>query len=47
MKNVSVALEVPLSVYPFEPHFYIAKLGYAGVYLFYLFLLQNILWVLL
>ena len=26
----------------FEPHFYIAKLGYAGVYLFFLFLLQNI-----
>ena len=27
---------------PLEPHFYIEKLGYAGVYLFYLFLLQNI-----
>ena len=27
---------------PLEPHFYIAKLGYAGVYLFFLFLLQNI-----
>ena len=25
-----------------KPHFYIAKLGYAGVYLFFLFLLQNI-----
>ena len=25
-----------------EPHFYIVKLGYAGVYLFFLFLLQNI-----
>ena len=25
--------------YPLIPHFYIAKLGYAGVYLFYLFLL--------
>ena len=24
------------------PHFYIEKLGYAGVYLFFLFLLQNI-----
>ena len=31
----------PCNVYPLEPHFYIAKLGYAGVYLF-LFLLQNI-----
>ena len=34
------------NVYPvaIEPHFYIAKLGYAGVYmyLFFLFLLQNI-----
>ena len=30
------------NVYPIEPHFYIAKLGYAGVYIFFLFLLQNI-----
>ena len=27
---------------PLLPHFYIVKLGYAGVYLFFLFLLQNI-----
>ena len=27
---------------PLKPHFYIAKLGYAGIYLFFLFLLQNI-----
>ena len=27
---------------PLKPHFYIVKLGYAGVYLFFLFLLQNI-----
>ena len=27
---------------PRKPHFYIVKLGYAGVYLFFLFLLQNI-----
>ena len=32
----------PCNVYPFEPHFYIAKLGYARVYLFFLFLLKNI-----
>ena len=32
----------PCNVYPFIPHFYIAELGYAGVYLFFLFLLQNI-----
>ena len=28
--------------YPLKPLFYIVKLGYAGVYLFFLFLLQNI-----
>ena len=32
----------PCNVYPLEPHFCIAKLGYAGVYLFFLILLQNI-----
>ena len=32
----------PCNVYPLEPHFYIAKLGYAGVYIFFFFLLQNI-----
>ena len=32
----------PCNVYPLEPHFYIVKLGFAGVYLFFLFLLQNI-----
>ena len=34
----------PCNVYPLEPHFYLVKLGFAGVYmnLFFLFLLQNI-----
>ena len=32
----------PCNIYPIEPHFYIAKMGYAGVYPFFLFLLQNI-----
>ena len=32
----------PCNEYPLKPHFYIAKLGYVGVYLFFLFLLQNI-----
>ena len=32
----------PCNEYPIKPHFYIVKLGYAGVYLFFLFLLQNI-----
>ena len=38
----SITKTCPCNVYPPEPHFYIAKLGYAGVYLFFLFLLQNI-----
>ena len=33
----------PCRIYPLKPHFYIVKLGFAGVYLFFfLFLLQNI-----
>ena len=32
----------PCNVYPLKPHFYIVKMGYAGVYIFFLFLLQNI-----
>ena len=32
----------PCNEYPLKPHFYIVKLGYAGVDLFFLFLLQNI-----
>ena len=32
----------PCNIYPLEPHFYTAKLRYVGVYLFVLFLLQNI-----
>ena len=32
----------PCNEYPLKPHFYIVKLGYAGEYLFFLFLLQNI-----
>ena len=31
----------PCDKYPLEPHFYIVKLGYTGVYLIFLFLLQN------
>ena len=31
----------PCNEYLLIPHFYTAKLGYAGVYLFSLFLLQN------
>ena len=32
----------PCNIYPLKPHFYIVKLGFAGVYLFFLVLLQNI-----
>ena len=32
----------PCHKYPLKPHFYIEKLGFAGVYLFFLFLLQSI-----
>ena len=32
----------PCNEYPLVPHFYIVKLGYAGVYLFFLFLVQII-----
>ena len=37
-----IRITCPCNVYPLIPHFYIVKLGYAGVYLFFLFLLQNI-----
>ena len=39
---VGIMKTCPCNVYPLEPHFYIVKLGFAGVYLFFLFLLQNI-----
>ena len=32
----------PYDVYPLEPHFYKEKLGFEGVYLFFLILIQNI-----
>ena len=41
-KYYTITKTCPCNVYPLEPHFYIGKLGYAGVYLFFLFLLQNI-----
>ena len=46
LKYIAVTLIIrktcPCNVYPLEPHFHIAKLGFAGVCLFFLFLLQNI-----
>ena len=43
-ENLLTAKRENMSVYCIHliPHFYIAKQGYAGVYLFFLFLLQNI-----
>ena len=32
----------PCNEHPFTSHFYIVKLGFTGVYIFFLFLLQNI-----
>ena len=32
----------PCNEYPLTPHFYIVKLGFTGVYIFFLFLLYNI-----
>ena len=32
----------PCTEYSLKPHFYVVKLRFAGVYLFFLFLLQNI-----
>ena len=40
-RDVGIRKTCPCNVYPLEPHFYIAKLGYAGVYLFFLLLLKT------
>ena len=41
--NIYIIMKTcPCKVYPLKPHFYMVKLGYAGVCLFFLFLLQNI-----
>ena len=39
---LNIRITCPCYMYPLIPHFYIVKLGNAGVYLFFLFLLQNI-----
>ena len=38
----SIKKTCPCKIYPLQPHFYIVKLGFTGVCLFFLFLLQNI-----
>ena len=37
-----IGIICPCIEYPLKPHFYIVNLGFAGVCLFFLFLLQNI-----
>ena len=37
-----IMITSPCKVYPLTPHFYIVKLGFTGVYIFFLYLLQNI-----
>ena len=41
-KVFNIKITYPCNVFRLIPDFYIAKLGYKGVYLFFLFLLQNI-----
>ena len=46
-RYMSIRKTCPCNIYPGKPHFYIAKLGYAGVYLFFLiFAPKHRLWVL-
>ena len=40
--HIDIRKTCPCNVNHLKPHFYIEKLGYAGVYHFFLFLLQNI-----
>ena len=40
--SLAITQTCPCNEDPFTPHFYIVKLGFTGVYIFFLFLLQNI-----
>ena len=46
--GILIRITYPCNVYPLISHFYIAKLGYAGAYLFFLFFFapKHRLWVL-
>ena len=37
-----IRITSPCNEHPFTPHFYIEKVGFTRVYIFFLFLLQNI-----
>ena len=41
-----IRITCPCNKYPLKPHFYLVKMGFAGIHLFFLFLVQNRLWVL-
>ena len=41
-KTILIRIMCPCVLYPLTPHFYIAKLGFTGVYIIFLFLLKNI-----
>ena len=42
IKMLFIRKTCPYNVYPFQPHLYIVKMGFTGVSLFSLFLIQNI-----
>ena len=42
LKNTHIMKTSPCNVYPLTPPLYIVKLGFTGVYIIFLFLLQNI-----
>ena len=37
-RKLVIRITFPCNIYPLKPHFYIAKLAYAGVYIFFLLL---------
>ena len=42
INNQNIRKTCPCNVYPLIPHFYIVKLGYTRVYIFFFFLILNI-----
>ena len=42
LKPLVIIITCACNEYPLTPHFYIVKLGFTGVYIIFLFLLQNI-----
>ena len=42
LNTINIMKTSPCNEHPLTPHFYIVKLGFTGVYIFFLFLLQNI-----